>query len=254
MGELKDKASKYADAFDGASPLADEENRARKAAKIRAVLADVGVFSEPNIRILDIGCSFGHILKLLTPRTGIGVGVDMDRNIGTRSENVFFVRTDAENLPFPPESFDVIICNHVYEHTDSADRLLREIRRVLSDTGVCYFAGPNKYDLIEPHYGLPFLSWLPRSLADRYMRITHKGDSYPEKPYSMPNLRRSLENFEVISYTEKILSDPARYEATDILPVKSLKRLVAIMVHKLAPFFFPGFVYVLRKNSGDAAA
>lgn len=253
MGELKDKASQYADAFDGASPLADEENRARKAAKIRAVLADEGAYDSPDIAILDIGCSFGHILKLLTPPTGIGVGVDIDRDIGTRSENVFFVRTDAENLPFSACTFDVVVCNHVYEHTDSAEHLLSEIRRVMSSKGVCYFAGPNKYDLIEPHYGLPFLSWLPRSLADRYMRLTRKGTSYPEMPYSMPNLERLLENFEVTSYTEKILNDPVRYEATDILPVNSLKRLVAIMVHKIAPFFFPGFVYVLRKSLNDVA-
>ncbi len=247
MGELKDKASDYADAFDGASPLADQENRARKAAKIRAVLADEGAFDKTDIRILDIGCSFGHILKLLTPTTGIGVGIDIDRNIGTRSENVIFIRTDAENLPFLNESFDVVVCNHVYEHTDDADRLLTEIGRVLNEGGICYFAGPNKYDLIEPHYGLPFLSWLPRKLADRYIQLTGRGDSYPEKPYSVPGVRRLLRHFEVTSYTEKILHDPVRYEATDILPVASLKRRIAIIVHRIAPFFFPGFVYTLRK-------
>ncbi len=90
MGELKDKASQYADAFDGASPLADEENRATKAAKMRAVLADEGVFENANLKILDIGCSFGHILRLLTPETGIGIGIDIDKNIGSHAENVFF--------------------------------------------------------------------------------------------------------------------------------------------------------------------
>lgn len=253
MGELKDKASKYADAFDGASPLADNQNRARKAAKIRAVLADEGVFDNPHVRILDIGCSFGHILKLLTPGTGIGVGVDIDRAIGKPSSNVFFVRTDAENLPFSSESFDIVICNHVYEHTDSAESLLEEIRRVLSETGVCYFAGPNKYDLVEPHYRLPFLSWLPRRLADQYMKLARKGESYPEKPYSVPDLGRLLKDFEISSYTEKILRDPVRYEATDILPARSLKRLIALAVLRFAPFFFPGFVYVLRKNPDDKA-
>ena len=253
MGELKDKASQYADAFDGASPLADEQNRARKAAKIRAVLADEGVFEKPNVRVLDIGCSFGHILRLLTPADGIGVGIDIDRNIGTHSDNVYFIRTDAENLPFSKNSFDVVICNHVYEHTDNAERLLKEIASVLSDDGVCYFAGPNKYDLIEPHYGLPLLSWLPRGLADRYMRITGKGESYPEKPFSPARIRRLLSDFDVTSYTEKILQDPARYEATDILPEGSLKRLIAIFVHKFASFFFPGFVFVLRKNLTSVA-
>lgn len=248
MGELKEKASRYADAFDGPSPLADEDNRALKAAKIRAVLADEGVFDKPDVRILDIGCAFGHILKHITPQTGFGVGVDMDRNIGADTDNVCFVRADAEKLPFADGAFDVIICNHVYEHTDNAATLLAEIHRVLGDAGVCYFAGPNKYEIVEPHYGLPFLSWLPRPLADRYMRLTGKGDSYPEKPFSPPRVRRLVQNFHVIPYTRKILHDPTRYAATDILPVASLKRRIAIIVHRFAPFFFPGFVYVLRKR------
>ena len=35
-------------------------------------------------------------------------------------------RADAENLPFASDSFEVIICNHVYEHTDDASRLMSE--------------------------------------------------------------------------------------------------------------------------------
>ncbi len=247
MGELKEIASKYFESFPDSSPLADEANRAKKAAMILAVLANEGVFEKSDIKILDIGCSFGIILKLLTPDGGIGVGVDMDRNIGLPSDNVSFVRTDAEFLPFLNESFDVIICNHVYEHTDDATRLLSEIGRVLDNAGVCYFAGPNKYDFVEPHYGLPFLSWLPRKFADRYMQLAGKGKSYPEKPYSVPGVRRLLRNFEVTSYTEKILHDPVRFAATDILPIASLKRKIAIIVYKIAPFFFPGFVFTLRK-------
>jgi hypothetical protein len=113
--------------------------------------------------------------------------------------------------------------------------------------GVCYFAGPNKYELVEPHYRLPFLSWLPRGLADRYMQVTGKGSSYPEKPYSFPSIRALLSSFQVTSYTGKILRDPARYNATDILPTGSIKRMVAILMYRVAPFFFPGFVYILKK-------
>ena len=248
MGKLKEKASHYSEAFGGATPLADEANRTRKADKIRAVLEQEGVIFDHNIRILDIGCSFGHILKSLTPESGYGVGVDYDKNIGDRIRNVVFVRADAESLPFPSESFDAIICNHVYEHTDNPESMLSEINRVLTDTGICYFAGPNKYDLIEPHYGLPFLSWLPDLLADRYMRVAGKGDNYTENPYSYPALKNLLGGFSVTSYTEKILKDPDCYAATDILPPGSIKRLFAIALFRIAPFFFPGFIFTLRKS------
>jgi len=245
--ELRRKAAGYADAFGGATPLADVTGRSRKAEKIRAVLDAERAFDRRDARVLDIGCSFGIILDRVTPEAGLGVGVDMDRSIGRDASRSVFARADAQKLPFRPGVFDVVICNHVYEHTDDALQLMDEIARVLRDDGVCYFAGPNKYEPVEPHYGLPFLSWLPRGLADRYMRVTGRGRSYPEKPYSHPQLRRLLRGFTVTDYTARILQDPVRFEATDILPPGSLKRRIALLVHRFAPFFFPGFVYVLRK-------
>jgi SAM-dependent methyltransferase len=248
LGELKNKASRYTEAFDGASALSDEQNRAQKAAKIRAVLEAELAFDRPEVRILDIGCSFGIILEKITPKNGLGVGVDMDRSIGRDADNLAFARADAENLPFESGSFDIVVCNHVYEHTDSAATLLLEIHRIMADDGVCYFAGPNKYEPVEPHYGLPFLSWLPRRIADGYMRLAGKGDNYPEQPLSRPRLRKLLANFTVTDYTGKIVRDPARFAATDILPAGSLKLGVARLMLWIAPFFFPGFVYVLRKS------
>jgi SAM-dependent methyltransferase len=248
MGELKQKATQYAEAFDGASELADEAGRARKAAKIRAVLEKEGVYESAQLRILDIGCAYGLILGELTPSDGLGIGVDMDENLGGTVQNVEFVRADAEELPFASGSFNVVVCNHVYEHTDNASKLLSEINRVMSDEAVCYFAGPNRFEPVEPHYGLPFLSWLPRSLADSYMRLSGKGVSYPEKPLSHPQLRRLLEEFRVTDYTREIVEDPVKFNATDILPPGSLKRWIAEKMLRFAPFFFPGFVYVLRKN------
>jgi SAM-dependent methyltransferase len=248
MGELKQKAAKYAEAFDGASELADAVGRARKAAKIRAVLEEEGVYESTQLRILDIGCAYGLILGELTPSDGLGIGVDMDENLGGTVENVEFVRADAEVLPFDSGSFNVVICNHVYEHTDDASKLLAEISRVMSDQAVCYFAGPNKFEPVEPHYGLPFLSWLPRRFADSYMRLAGKGDSYPEKPLSHFQLRRLLQEFSVTDYTHEIVSDPVKFNATDILPPGSLKCWIAAIMLRLTPFFFPGFVYVLRKK------
>jgi len=254
MGELKQKAAHYAEAFDGASALLDEGGRAQKAAKIRAVLAAERSFDRSSVRILDIGCSFGIILEQVTPPDGLGVGIDMDRRIGRSGDNLAFARADAENLPFRSASFDVVICNHVYEHTDDASRLLAEIGRVMTDDGICYFAGPNKFEPVEPHYGLPFLSWLPRRAADLYMRIAGNASSYPEKPVSHFRLRALLRDFRVTDYTSRIVRDPVRYEATDMLPPRSVKRWIAAVMLRVAPFFFPGFVLVLRKKASVRTA
>ena len=248
MGELKNKARQYSQAFDTGQTLDNEPDRAIKAAKIRAVLHEEEALGKPGTTILDIGCSRGHILRLLTPDDGFGVGVDLDMHLGKPNGNVTYVRGDAELLPFLPGSFDIVICNHVYEHTDDVGRLIAEIDRVLAIDGVCYFAGPNKYEPVEPHYRLPFLSWLPRKLADLYMRVTGRGQSYPEKPLSRPQLRRVLSGFEVVDYTSSIVADPVRYRATDMLTPGSIKHRFAVTMLKVAPFFFPGFVFVLRKS------
>jgi len=165
--ELKRKARGYSEAFATAQTLGSTQNRAGKACKIAAVLRAEGGLQTRRERVLDVGCSHGHILAALAPLAGHCVGVDLDlaaMRQGARGPS--FVAADVERLPFPARSFDVVVCNHVYEHTVNAAALLAEIRRVLRQDGVCYFAGPNRYSPIEPHYGLPLLSWLPRPLAD----------------------------------------------------------------------------------------
>ena len=249
MGSLKDKARNYTQAFNGASQLADESIRARKADKIKAVLENEGILPNKNLKILDIGCSYGLILKQLAADVDYGVGVDFDiAGMQRFNTGVGFVCADAERLPFAAGSFDIVVCNHVYEHTDNPARMLDEIERVLAPEGACYFAGPNKYDLIEPHYGLPFLSWLPRSLADFYLRLTGKGTQYVENPYSCRDLRRLLERFEITDYTGKIVMDPVRYRATDVLRPGSFKQWLAKVVLRLFPMLFPGVIWVAKRR------
>src|SRR3546814_17958343 len=73
------------------------------------------------------------------------------------------------------------LSNHVIEHVGNADAQrhhLDEIRRVLAPDGVVYFAAPNRWRLVEPHFRLPFLSWLPNPASDRYVRVMGRGSHY----------------------------------------------------------------------------
>ena len=66
-----------------------------------------------------------------------------------------------------------MVLNHIYEHVVDPDAVLREIRRVLAPDGVVYLGLANRLGVVEPHYRLPFLSWLPHGpLADRYVRAS----------------------------------------------------------------------------------
>jgi SAM-dependent methyltransferase len=96
-------------------------------------------------------------------------------------EGYGFQLVDSPALPFEAKSFDIVVSNHVIEHVgeEPEQRLhLAEIHRVLRDDGVLYLATATRWVLMEPHYRLPFLSWLPRRAAGLYLRAARKGEGY----------------------------------------------------------------------------
>ena len=101
-----------------------------------------------------------------------------------------FIAAPGDMIPLPPQSVDVIVFNHIYEHVPDPEAVMAEIRRVLKDDGVVYPGLGNRFGIMEPHYRLPFLSWLPKRYADRYVRVTGRADSYYERfraPGAAPN-------------------------------------------------------------------
>src|SRR5690606_19168022 len=64
--------------------------------------------------------------------------------------------------------------------------------RVLDRGGLLYVAVPNRWTLIEPHYNIPFLSWLPTAVASRLVRLSGKGDWFDCHLLSRNELARML--------------------------------------------------------------
>ncbi len=232
--------------------ILEDDSRLRKAEKILRVLQDaLGDLSA--LRLLDIGCAGGHITRHLGEHVRQAVGLDVDEHALTLARreaagNVSFVRADGTRLPFGDGEFDLVVCNHVYEHVDSAEQLLAEIHRVLRPGGTCYFAAANRLMLVEAHYRLPLLSWLPRALADRYVRLTGRGTGYPEQHRTWFGLRRLARDFTIVDYTGRILEDPERFASEDLLPPGSLLRRFAPPVYRVAPWLSPSYVWLLQKK------
>lgn len=88
------------------------------------------------------------------------------------------VAADATRLPLEDESVDFALLDHLYEHVSDQAGLFHELDRVLSPGGAAFLTAGNRLAVVEPHYRLPFLSWLPRPLADAYLRLTDRGQSY----------------------------------------------------------------------------
>ena len=97
--------------------------------------------------VLDIGCGAGVdtfvAAKMVGPE-GRVIGIDMTPEMLARArkslqettlQNVSFHNASAEDLPFPDESFDVVISNGVFNLIPDKARALEEVFRVLRPRG-----------------------------------------------------------------------------------------------------------------------
>ena len=151
----------------------------------------------PRKRLLEIGCGAGGISHWFGAAGPMGWAVEaVDVEDVRLARDGYAFRTVAgTQLPFDDASFDVVLSNHVIEHVgdEAAQRAhLREMRRVLRDDGAAYIAVPNRWMLVEPHFKLPFLSWLPMRLSHAYVRLAGKGTHYDCRPLACPPLEAML--------------------------------------------------------------
>jgi ubiquinone/menaquinone biosynthesis C-methylase UbiE len=217
------------------------QSRRRKARKIKAILQDhLGEgFRVPHA--LDIGCRQGSILAFLDSHFETSIGVDRDPVTIEKGRerhpaaNIF--TGDGLNLAFPDNCFDLILCAQVYEHVADAAALGREIKRVLKPGGTVFFSGPNRLAWMEEHYHLPLLAWLPRNLANCYLRLLRGVHYYNISPLFEWQLRKIWRKFKLIDYTQALLGNPKRFALEDRLPSKGLPNWISFLIRPLIPNF-----------------
>ena len=204
--------------------MLDEQGRRTKAAKIIAVVRHaLGVADLSGVRAVDVGCSAGFIADELALAGATTSGVDIDEPGLARARERFGERVDfrlarGEELPFEDSSVDLVVLNHIYEHVVDPEAVVADIHRVLRPGGLLYLGVGHRFQVLEPHHRLPFLSWLPQRAADRYLQVTGRGHSYYEHYYTPAGLRRLVAAFDVWDYTPSVLADPAAFAAGDLVP------------------------------------
>lgn len=179
-----------------AHAVLDMPSRRLKALKIERLL-DLQPKVGP-LEVLEIGTGAGGIAHYFGTHPSLpckvtAVDVHDNRQVHVGYD---YVPVKAVALPFDNQRFDVVITNHVIEHVGDDEAQfehLREIRRVLKADGLAYLAVPNRWMLTEPHYRLPFLSWLPRRWRSPYLRWSGKGEVYDCEPLELRQLERMLE-------------------------------------------------------------
>ena len=252
---MDDRGDKYQYSFSEMhrSAMYNRRSRERKAKTMVSVLQDYFSTDLKYLRLLDVGSSTGLIANYLAVYFGKVVGIDIDgpaveyAKSTHKKDNLDFIRADSLKIDMPENYFDVVICAQVYEHVPDAAMMVDEIYRILKPGGVCYFAAGNRLNIIEPHYHLPFLSVVPRALADIYIRWAGRGKFYYEKHLSYWGLRRLVRNFEVVDYTRAIIEDPQRFSADYMLQTSAMKTRLAKLTVKYAYWICPGYLWLLKK-------
>lgn len=118
--------------------------------------------------VLDVGCGQGILLTMLrTPEVKVA-GADIspkmiDEAKKRLGEDADLRVADSENLPWNPDSFDLVVCTASFHHYPDPMRALSEMRGVLKKDGHIIIAE----------------AWLPcplKQLGNLLVRFTKQGD------------------------------------------------------------------------------
>ncbi len=135
-------------------------------------------------RVLDMGCGTGIFTQRLAARGARVVTADIGPKLVAlsrqRTPTALPAAASLESLAFAADTFDVIVCTEVIEHTPSPQRSVAELMRVLKPGGVLVLTVPNRvWHLsvkvadrlnIRPYHGLE--NWVWRADLLRWMRAS----------------------------------------------------------------------------------
>lgn len=118
-----------------------------KASKRFYDLLQKEIVLDEGMRVLDVGCGTGALLKRLCGKHDIDAhGIDAEAEMiavaKRRCPDCSFLVSPCEKIPFADESFDVLTACMAYHHFADKKGFAREAARVLKHGGVLYIADP----------------------------------------------------------------------------------------------------------------
>lgn len=113
-------------------------------------------------RVLDIGCGTGDLTRELTRRGYHASGIDISQAMVSYARGQYgrdrFGVGDVEQMPFPDNSFEAVMCVGVLAYLETDAKALREIHRVLQPGGRAVISMPN---LVSPFFLMDtVIDWL----------------------------------------------------------------------------------------------
>jgi SAM-dependent methyltransferase len=129
-------------------------------------------------RLLVDGCGVGMYLHHLNPdfSEAIGLDIEFERLQEAQALESKVINGVGEDLPFPAETFDLVLSHEVLEHVQDDQSTINEVVRVLKPGGRLVLFCPNRGYPFETHgiywrgkyhFGnIPLVNYLPRRWRD----------------------------------------------------------------------------------------
>jgi len=156
------------------STLPEERNYAATLAGRIQGIAD----QNTGRRLLEVGAAAGCLSIALNEMGYTCTGIEPDADaLRTARELAFQLNCPcpviggrAERIPFPNESFDIVVTNSVLEHVSDIDACFREISRILVPGGLFWFETASSMSPFQHEIkNFPLFGWYPDSLKKRIM-------------------------------------------------------------------------------------
>ncbi len=202
-------------------------------------------------KILDVGFGSGGVSVAFARSGGVVSGVDVDQELKDVAErlakesnlNIDFKIYNGVDLPFPADYFDFIVCSSVLEHVSFPEKVLNDMLRVLKPGGRMLLSLPNKYAPKETHTLAYFVSYMPRKIADQYLKILRRSPLEHDNLhfYSYFDVMRMLKESD---YKHEVLHKSLKEMA-------GAKRLVASALKKISihyTVFLRQLIFIIEKK------
>lgn len=125
-----------------------------------------------------MGSGWGETCVEVVKLGAVVTGIEPDQELIQISELlaekenvcVSFMHRYGEDLPFPSDSFDVVMCHAVLEHVNDIKKTIAEMMRVVKKDGLIHLLAPNYLRCHEGHYEI-FYPPLPKWLGKMYIKL-----------------------------------------------------------------------------------
>jgi len=196
-----------------------------------------------NESVLEIGGGMGTDLSQFAHHGAVVTDLDLSaghlelakENFRLRALNATFVLHDAESLPFPDNTFDLVYSNGVLHHTPNTRDVVAEIRRVLKPGGraiVMMYAENSIHYWRNIFYvvGLrdgELLQWSP---GDIMSRVVERSDNAAARPlvkvYTKRRLAKLFRGFTDISIVQRQMVHDEVPRVLSYIPVRYLATIM----------------------------